>query len=62
MEGAPPKFFNKSNAIELDKNLIEENNLIGKILNLIIGIIILYIKEKNLIQCLITKVWILLLK
>ena len=26
-EGEPPKFFNKSNAIELDKNLIEQNNL-----------------------------------
>ena len=31
MEGVPPKFFNKSNAIELDKNLIEEKNIIGKI-------------------------------
>ena len=30
-EGAPPKFFNKSNAILLDTNLIEENNLIGNI-------------------------------
>ena len=48
-EGAPPKFFNKSNAIELDKNLIEENNLIGKI------------SESNhwfnnIILCLITKI------
>ena len=30
-EGAPQKFFDKSNAILLDKNFIEENNLIGNI-------------------------------
>ena len=55
-ERAPPKFFNKSNAILLDTNLIEETILLVIFLKLIIGLIIFPTKEKNLIQCLITKI------